>query len=303
MGEMIDWLGLWRELVERRDWRFQPGGAASRTDHWSDKAKEFDSHVRRRRGQPDSSRAFMISLLDAMPGSTVLDIGAGTGKWAIQLARHAKRVTALEPSPTMLELLRKNIAAEGLTNIEVVQGEWPQVPVAVHDVSLCSHAMYGSPDLKGFIDAMQAATRHTCVLLLRAPRLDGVMGQASQHIWGHPYDSPDWQVAFNALVQMGIFANVLMEEPAHWEPWIHASLDDALADTKRRLGLDREARHDEYLRDLLRRRLSFEDGQYVWPQDMRTALVFWRVDSEVEPQFNYVASPRSNDTPARGTTA
>lgn len=83
---------------------------------------------------------------------------------------------------------------------------------------------------------------------------------------------------------MGIFVNVLMEEPAHGEPWVHTSPEGAFADIECRLG--QETRRDELLRDPLHRRLRFEDGRYVWPQDLRTAPVFWRVESE----FKYGAA-------------
>jgi len=34
--------------------------------------------------------------------------------------------------------------------------------------------------------------------------------------------------------------------------------------------------HDAFLLDLLQRRLHEEDGQLVWPRDMRSALLYWQ---------------------------
>ena len=53
------------------------------------------------------------------PGDTVLDIGAGTGRWSIPMAKVRKKVTALDASPGMLEVLREKAAAEKVTNINV----------------------------------------------------------------------------------------------------------------------------------------------------------------------------------------
>ncbi len=50
-------------------------------------------------------------------------------------------------------------------------------------------------------------------------------------------------------------------------------------DVKRRLGLDGPSEHDGFLADLVKRRLSYEDGQYVWPRGVRSALVWWTVGS------------------------
>ena len=55
------------------------------------------------------------------------------------------------------------------------------------------------------------------------------------------------------------------------------SLEEALSDVKRRFGLGDSAEHDICLRDVLSRRLAFRDGRYVWPREVRSALVYWDV--------------------------
>jgi SAM-dependent methyltransferase len=275
-GTMIDWLKLWRELVERRAWRFQGEEPAARHDHWQARAHEFDSHVKRKWSKPDSSRAFIVSMIDAQPGATVLDIGAGTGKWAILLAPHAQRITAVEPSPSMLERLRANLAAEKIANVDIVPEAWPLASIAAHDFTLCSHAMYGAADFESFIQGIQATTRRTCFLLMRAPVMDDVMAEASMKIWGHAYDSANFQVGLNALWQMGIFPNVQMEDSGLREPWVNASIAEAFSDMKRRLGLSEVSAHDDFLIGLLRRRLTLVDGNYVWPRGARTAMLYWQ---------------------------
>lgn len=292
---MTDWIQLWNDLVNMREWRYQQADTPENHDRWKTRAHDFDAHVRRRWAKPDSTRTFFISLLQAMPNSTVLDIGAGTGKWAIILAPYAKRVTAVEPSSAMIEKMQANFASEQITNIAIVPARWQEARVEKHDITLCSHAMYGIADFAQFITTMQAATRHTCALLLRAPTMDGVMAEAAQAIWGHPYDSPNYHIALNALLQMGIFPNVLMEEPASWESWAHETLDEAFAEIKQRLRLGERAEHDEFLRDLLRRRLQFVNGKYVWPPSMRTALLFWRVNPEASPPLDYLALVRRSE--------
>lgn len=289
---MTDWIQLWSELVRAHERRDAPTGTSEQGDRWRTRVHEFDSNMRRRWAKPDSTRTFLISLLQAMPQSTLLDIGAGTGKWAALLAPYVQRVTAVEPSPTMIEKMKRNLAESQIGNVEIVPAAWPQASVAKHDVTLCSHAMYAMPDIIQFVHSLNTVTRHTCALILRAPTIDGVMAEAARHIWGHPYDSPNYQIAFNALLQMGIFPNVLMEEPASWQPWMHDSLDEALAEIKRRLVLGDNTEHDEFLQDLLRRRLTLQEGKYVWPSAMRTALVFWRVQQDAPPLLDYRASVR-----------
>jgi SAM-dependent methyltransferase len=280
MEKLTDWSALWRELVEvKSNSRKRDLGAQPASDVWCAKAHDFDEGVKRRWAKPDSSRKLILSQLDA--DSTVLDIGAGTGAWSVFLARRARHVTAVEPSPAMVEVMRQNLAEEGITNVTIIQGAWPDALVEPHDFSLCSHAMYGCPDLAAFVARMVACTRRVCFLILRAPTLDGVRAEAAQHIWGHPLDSPNFTIAYNILLQMGIYANVLMEDTGLWEPRTSASLEDALIDMKRHLGLNGNSEHDEYLLELLRRRLAWEPprNQYVWPREVRSALVYWQVST------------------------
>jgi len=263
----LDWLRLWRELAEAhppRRWQ----------KHKGDKGKT----VQRRWVKPDAIWRFIVARLDAASNATVLDIGAGTGAWSVLLAQHARQVTAVEMAPPMIAAMQETLADAGVTNVAVVAGAWPEVPVDVHDFSVCSHAMYGCVDFRPFIEGMVAATRRTCFLVLRVPATDGVMAEAARRVWGQPYDSVNFQVAYNALLQMNLYPHVLMGDPGIWRRWRHDSLEAARDEIKRRLRLGPDSPHDDFLMDLLRRRLTEEDGQYVWPPDTRSALIYWDTD-------------------------
>jgi 2-polyprenyl-3-methyl-5-hydroxy-6-metoxy-1,4-benzoquinol methylase len=276
MEKITDWNALWRELVEiKARSRGKKSGNASEPDIWAGRAAEFQKGVKQKWVRPDSSRDFILSQIDS--DSTVLDIGAGTGAWSALISPNAKQVTAVEPSSAMITVMRKSLAAKHISNVSIVQGSWPDVTVAPHDFSLCSHAMYGSPDLAAFITRMVACTRRMCFLLLRAPSLDGVRSEAARHIWGQPMDSPNFTIAYNVLLQLGIFANVMMENTGLWKPRTSASLKEALSSMKRFLALNESSNYDEYLMKLLRHRLTWTGTQYVWPPEVRSALVYWQI--------------------------
>lgn len=278
MERLTDWNSLWRELVEVKE-KSRKGkfGKGAQTDIWADRAVEFKQGVQRKWVRPDSSRDFILSHMD--PNSTVLDIGAGTGAWSILLSHRAKHVTAIEPSPAMIEVMRESLDEQNIKNVSIVQGAWPEVSMEAHDFSLCSHAMYACPDLASFVLKMVACTRRMCFLLLRAPSLNGVRAEAAQHIWGQPLDSPNFTLAYNILLQLGIYANVQMEDTGLWKPRTSSSLEEALSNMHRFLGLGDSIEHDPYLIDLLRRRLVLRDERYVWPPEVRSALIFWQVES------------------------
>jgi len=278
MQKITDWNALWRELVEiKASSRDRKSKKASRTDLWADRAQEFREGVKQKWVRPDSSRDFVISQMKA--DATVLDIGAGTGAWSMLLSPYVKRVTAVEPSEAMIGVMRESLTAEQINNVSIVRGAWPEVSLKPHDFSLCSHAMYGYPDLAAFVLRMAACTRRMCFLLLRAPSLDGIRSEAARHIWGQPLDSPNFTIAYNVLLQLGIFANVLIENTGLWKPRTSASMEEAFVSMKHFLGLDESGEYDKYLKSLLRRRLIWTGKEYVWPPEVRSALVYWKADA------------------------
>lgn len=53
--------------------------------------------------------------------STLVDLGAGTGTFALAAASVCRRVVAVDVSPAMVAAMQKKVAASGITNVECVQ--------------------------------------------------------------------------------------------------------------------------------------------------------------------------------------
>jgi SAM-dependent methyltransferase len=54
-------------------------------------------------------------------GSTIIDLGAGTGRFTVDAAAMCERVISVDVSPAMVGVLRRRVSAAGLTNVMVVQ--------------------------------------------------------------------------------------------------------------------------------------------------------------------------------------
>ena len=61
-----------------------------------------------------SQRLALAPWLRVRPGTSVLDVGCGVGRWCRELARRGARVTGVDFSPTMIAEARRRAAARGV---------------------------------------------------------------------------------------------------------------------------------------------------------------------------------------------
>lgn len=95
-------------------------------------------------------------------GDKILEIGAGTGKYSIELAKNGYDVTAVELVESNLEVLKKN--AEGLMNISAFQGDalnLSRFDDNTFDVTLLFGPMYHLYEEKDRNKALDEAIRVT----------------------------------------------------------------------------------------------------------------------------------------------
>ena len=262
---------LWRDLVERlREDSTQ--GEERMMARWAKRARSPGyREERRQRDRDDPLMRFVLGRLE--DEDTVLDVGAGIGRWSIPMALMCRRVTAVDKLDGMLDILRENAGREKLGNIETIQGDWQEVALGPHDYVLSSHAAYGSPDIVAYARRMESLAHKACYMVLRVPRHDGVLGELSQRIHGCWHDSPNFLVGYNALLRAGIDGDVVMGETGR--SWHDDTLEDALGRAKRHLRLH-SGEHDGAIMDVLKERLSLREGEYWWPDWMRSALIWWR---------------------------
>ena len=103
---------------------------------------------------------------DLLPdGGTVLDVGAGTGRASLPLAREGYRLTAVERDPGMIAGLRRQ-AARLRVAVAVIEESWPEAAVGAgrHDVAMCANVVYDVADVVPFLAALNAAARRAVVV-------------------------------------------------------------------------------------------------------------------------------------------
>lgn len=130
---------------------------------WQQNAAGYDAGIQR---DPDSYRETLSAVQSLLrPDDTLLDVGAGSGRFALPLAGSVDQVTALDLSPDMLAIL-ENRAAEGdISNIQALRGSWEDTPVAPHDVVLAAWSLYRQRDILASLQKLIDTTRRTLIIV------------------------------------------------------------------------------------------------------------------------------------------
>ncbi len=272
----IDYLLRWRHIVERRRVQMEAAYARSgmaNVDYWGRRAKAYRAALHER---TEEDPFFLRVRADVEATTTVLDVGAGTGRHALALAPHVARVTVVEPSDAMLGLLRADLQAQGITNVDTVASEWLQADVVPADIVICSHVLYPIADVEPFVRKLTARATQRVFVYLRVDPLATDFGLWNE-FYGEPLQlQPVHLDLVNVLAQLNIMADVEVAE--HRFTWTFTDLEEAVAQVRNSLCLreDDEASTMK-LRSLLEAQLVRWPNGRLGPQigSARSAILSW----------------------------
>jgi SAM-dependent methyltransferase len=268
----IDWNVVWHTIQSekhaiRRDPRF-----------WDKRAPDFT-----RRAEASGYIGRFVALMNPQPDWSVLDIGCAAGTLAVPLAPAVRRVTAMDPSDAMLELLEKRRQKQGITNIDIVKGrwedDWDALGIGVHDVAVASRSLVVE-DLRWAILKLQryAARRvYISTLVDDGPRDRRIVEAA-----GRPFrPGADYIVVYNLLRQMDIYADVTFIRKRKEKTY--SDVEDAL-NSMRWMVHDMTAGEEAKLRSYLCKNLVRKDGSWKMPgrRTVRWAVLWWDKHDGIE---------------------
>ena len=249
-----------KEQVERlREWQQE--------DYYSPVARHFMDDPR---GEGDPVLDILFGL--GGPGTRWLDVGAGGGRYALPLALSGRPVVAVEPSPAMREVLEQGMAEYGITDIEILPERWPAAAEGVEvDAALMAHVGYDLPDIGGFLDAFEGASRQWCcaVTMDRAP--SGGFGKLWETVHGEErYDLPAMRELLQVLLARGATPEVRIVE----RRLRVMDEDDLRASARRRLWLREGSEKDRKLQAEIDAMLARGERNWGFPQAV--AVIVWQ---------------------------
>ncbi len=268
---------LWQERVQARaaqmDAAYTRLGRTS-ADFWDRRARGFH---RATRANALSDPFYLYLSERVTPQDSLLDVGAGTGRFSLALAPLVRQVTALEPSGAMTHYLRETLEEDGASNITTLQCRWEDAPEELRaDVVICCHVLYPLPEIAPFLIKLHHATQKACYLYLRATHIDTLTAP----LWRHFHSDerlmqPGYIHALDVLYELGIYARV---EVAH-APFAlkYPSVREAEDELIEQLILEDTPRVRGELRAQLENWLS-EQTDHTWSspsQEIVSAILWW----------------------------
>ena len=222
--------------------------------------------------------AVLNGILDLVSSDDeVLDVGGGSGRFAIPLALRTKHVTVVEPSEDSVELLNERVAEAEITNITVINEPWEDVHEPVADVVLCSLVLHHVLDAAPFVRKMQQYARDRVAIVemmetpgaIEMPFYERVHGSA-------PTPLPGLPKILELLWALGIYPDVTMVEPE--TAVLDTDRDGVLEHLRRRLSVEEGSEADDRLQAAANELLvDIPEGLTVrGAAPRRSAIVSWR---------------------------
>ena len=133
-------------------------------DYWVPYAKQFVADPKR------TDDVVLEALKQQIePHHSVMDVGAGAGRFALPLATLYRHLIALEPSASMADALQEQADSQDVHNISLVQSTWQDAEVPRVDIIICCHVVYTVPDIELFIRKLTAQADRVIVILYDNP--------------------------------------------------------------------------------------------------------------------------------------
>jgi SAM-dependent methyltransferase len=243
-------------------------------DYWSRRTGNQSSVLRTVAVAGDPILQLLRTRMSA--GSTLLDVGAGAGRYALALAPQLREVVAVEPDSAMLPALESAIQSANAQNVTIVRSIWQDAGVPSADFVLCAHVLYPIADAAEFVLKLDCHATRACFVVLRETAPDPEpLGELWRRFHGEPrYLQPGYVEAFDLLHEVGIHANVsVCRIPG--PSWAFEDLDRGVAFAREHLILPQSEEIDEELRAALKPALIADGALLRLPASEAYAGVLW----------------------------
>ncbi len=219
---------------------------------------------------------------------SVLDIGCGAGRYALEFGARARQIAGIDISPKMIAYAKENARRAGLANVDFRVMPWQSLTMEGMEAlgwrgafDLVFASMSPAIDSEATLRTMHAASRAFCFMSGFIRRSDLLLRDLLHRL------APDREYAphrggviyaFNLLWQHGIYADVVCKDNDWSNDWDCATALAAYAPTLRELLPEREDVEREAEAALREMAVA---GRLLRRMSSKVAWLFWRAEDRV----------------------
>ncbi|MCK9225368.1 MAG: class I SAM-dependent methyltransferase [Candidatus Muirbacterium halophilum] len=268
-------------------------GLFDAVSHWDKKASHFD----KKKFDTKDEQTYVKSIFDYIDSRisiksdySFLDVGAGTGILSIPLGNLSHKVTALDPSKNMLDILKtKSEETNACKYITLINKRWREAELEkdyqIHDIAI-AHRSLGMISLDSkmnsdFNDAIMklhnSAKKAVFIFFPGISDINTIISENLDYSKGKREAFSDFEVSgdgiYNFVYTLGFYPRVDYIEIENIEHF--NNVDEAVQKYMKYWKLDAK---DDYslVLDVLKQQRILDDDGYVFDNKKRIKILWWK---------------------------
>lgn len=259
----VDWLKYWQEALKQK---------TDKNKDWDKAAPHFH-----KRAKKDDYHDLLFSKLILNENDSLLDLGCGEGSITLPIAKQVRKVTGVDSSTKMLELLNQRAQEQNIKNIDTILKSLEDISyeeIGDYDVVLASRSLNGIIPIEETLKTINEIANKYVFITLFGPENWKIEKEFNEYIGKENKPFPEYNYMFNILYNMGIYANIERLDIKVYREY--SSIEEAMDNGKFRLDLlndDEKAQLKKYLNEILKK--DSETGKLYNEKDKADWILIW----------------------------
>lgn len=239
----VKWSQYWQESLEQKE---------DKNKDWDKVAPNFH-----KKSKKDDYHDLLFSKLILNKNDSVLDLGCGEGSITLPIAKLVRKVTGIDSSTKMLELLNQRAQEQKINNVNTILKPLEEISyeeLGDYDIVLASRSLNGIIPIEKTLKTINKIANKYVFITLFGPENWKIEKEFNDYIGKENKQFPGHNYLFNILYNMGIYANVeRLGIKAYRE---YDSIEEAMDNGKFRLDLlndNEKLQLKNYLNEILKK--------------------------------------------------
>jgi len=233
---------------------------------WYDRALE----------ESDFSEKILTIIKPLLKSSkSIIDIGAGCGPLAIPLAESGFQITALEPSPAMINKIRQKASSKNLNSVKFIESKLEDSNPGRHDAVVVANVMKLFMNLESFLETLKKISPKITILIIGADTKNNKFYFSDLYpiLFKKEYPKKDNHLGvFEKLSSFGLNPKSSILDLNIDQPFI--DLEEAVEFWKAYLNIEASG-YDETLRSFLDKKLKKRGKWLIAEVKKQSAVIWW----------------------------